>query len=79
MWVRRSSGFLPFVLIIVVLAISWYSIVYYWKHYKKTERDGKPKEMTAMDYLKIVVIVIVVLMIWPRAPELIGPLLPYLP
>jgi heme/copper-type cytochrome/quinol oxidase subunit 2 len=79
MWVKRSGSFLPIVLIFVVLAISWYSIVYYWKHYKKTERDGKPKEMSAMDYLKIVVIVIGVLMIWPRAPELIGPLLPYLP
>ena len=68
-------GLLPLVLIVVLLFISWRTIVYFWKHSNTTEEDDNPREMTAIDYFKIIIIVIAVLAIFPRAPEIIAPLI----
>ena len=69
------SDALPFVLTIGLLAFSWWTITSIWKQSKQTEEDEQPKEMSIKDYLTIVLIVIAVLILFPRAPELIAPLL----
>lgn len=69
------AGALPFILVVGLLALSWWTITSMWKQSKQSEEEDQPKKMSIRDYLTIVVIVIVVLMVFPRAPELIAPLL----
>ena len=69
------AGALPFILVVGLLALSWWTITSMWKQSKQTEEDDQPKDMSTKDYLTIILIVIVVLMVFPRAPELIAPLL----
>ena len=69
------AGALPFFLIVGLLALSWWTITSMWKQSKQSEEEDQPKKMSIRDYLTIVFIVIAVLMVFPRAPELIAPLL----
>jgi heme/copper-type cytochrome/quinol oxidase subunit 2 len=69
------AGALPFILVVGLLALSWWTITSMWKQSKQTEEDDQPKDMSTKDYLKIAFIVIAVLVVFPRAPELIAPLL----
>ena len=69
------AGALPFILVVGLLALSWWTITSMWKQSKQSEEDDQPKKMRTKDYLTIVFIVIVVIMVFPRAPELIAPLL----
>ena len=69
------AGALPFFLVVGLLALSWWTITSMWKQSKQSEEDDQPKDMSTKDYLTIVFIVIAVLMVFPRAPELIAPLL----
>jgi Zn-dependent protease with chaperone function len=69
------AGALPFILVVGLLAISWWTITSMWKQSKQSEEDDQPKKMSTKDYLTIVFIVLVVVMVFPRAPELIAPLL----
>lgn len=69
------AGALPFILVVGLLALSWWTITSMWKQSKQTEEDDQPKDMSTKDYLKIAFIVIAVLVVWSRAPELIAPLL----
>ena len=69
------AGALPFILVVGLLALSWWTITSMWKQSKQSEEDDQPKKMSTKDYLTIILIVIAVLMVFPRAPELIAPLL----
>jgi len=69
------AGALPLILFVGLLALSWWTITSMWKQSKESKEDDQPKELSTKDYLTIVFIVIVVLMVFPRAPELIAPLL----
>ncbi|MGB2392709.1 MAG: hypothetical protein ACPICH_01210 [Poseidonia sp.] len=66
---------LPFILVVGLLALSWWTITSMWKQSKQSDEEEHPKKMSIRDYLTIVVIVIAVLVVFPRAPELIAPLL----
>ena len=67
------AGALPFILVVGLLALSWWTITSMWKQSKQSEEDDQPKKMSTKDYLTIILIVIAVLMVFPRAPELIAP------
>ncbi len=69
------AGALPFFLVVGLLALSWWTITSMWKQSKQSDEKDQPKDMSTKDYLTIVVIVIAVLVVFPRAPELIDPLL----
>ena len=69
------AGALPFILVVGLLALSWWTITSMWKQSKQSEEEDQPKDMSVKDYLTIVFIVIAVLVVFPRAPELIAPLL----
>lgn len=75
LWGWRVAGALPFILVVGLLALSWWTITSMWKQSKQSEEEDQPKDMSIKDYLTIILIVIVVLMVFPRAPELIAPLL----
>ena len=75
LWGLRVASALPFILVVGLLALSWWTITYMWKQSKQSEEEDQPKDMSIKDYLTIILIVIVVLMVFPRAPELIAPLL----
>ena len=66
---------LPFILVVGLLALSGWTIPSMWKQSKQSDEEEHPKKMSIRDYLAIVVIVIAVLVVFPRAPELIAPLL----
>ena len=69
------AGALPFFLVVGLLALSWWTITSMWKQSKQSDEKDQPKDMSTKDYLTVVVIVIAVLVVFPRAPELIAPLL----
>ena len=69
------AGALPLFLVVGFLALSWWTITSMWKQSKQSDEKDQPKDMSTKDYLTIVVIVIAVLVVFPRAPELIAPLL----
>jgi len=69
------AGALPLFLVVGLLALSWWTITSMWKQSKQSDEKDQPKDISTKDYLTIVVIVIAVLVVFPRAPELIAPLL----